>query len=108
LIQYFADDTISVLKAWLSDRSMALRGCSGVRICQNSRLLLQHNTTICRHKYTAPTLQEVVNKKRTKFSAHQHHKPSHVATVLPAILFALPQYLKKSSYSSQSLPNTGT
>lgn len=31
---------------------------------------LQHT----RHKYTAPTLHEVVNKKRSKFSAHRPHR----------------------------------
>ena len=77
---------------------MSLRSCSSsVQLCSR-RLLLQHNSiTIARHKYTAPRLDEVVNKKRAKFSAFQQHRAEDVSKVETTTSYPTQCFVTKSA-----------
>jgi hypothetical protein len=70
--------------------NMALsRGCCHIRLptCGGRLLLFQQhhpppaNTATARHKYTAPSFNEILNSRRSKFNTMQPHKTEHVEKV---------------------------
>jgi hypothetical protein len=78
----------------ISDMNMALsrRCCHNSRLptCGGRLLLFQQQhpppantaaTTVVRHKYTAPSFNEILNSRRTKFNTMQPHKTEHVEKV---------------------------